>query len=96
MGMGSDMRELIDRNALLQKSYCISTPTWDAPYGGESVVSVDDIENAPAVDAVLVIRCKDCGYYRINNQVCMGRPTEPMVFRDLEDFCSKAVRKKEK
>lgn len=46
-------------------------------------------------DLVLVIRCKNCGYYRNKNQVCIGLPTESMVFRNPEDFCSKAVRKKE-
>lgn len=46
-------------------------------------------------DVVQVIRCKDCGYYRASSRVCLGRPTEPMVARDPEDYCSKAVRKTE-
>lgn len=86
------MSNLINRDALLEKSYCVSPATWDNPYGGESVVSVDDIENAPAVDAVLVIRCKDCGYYHRNNLVC-DRPFESPVCRLPDDFCSKGVKK---
>ena len=45
-------------------------------------------------DVVKVIRCKNCGYYRLKNRVCMGLPTEPMVLRDPDDYCSRASEKK--
>ena len=46
-------------------------------------------------DVVKVIRCKNCGYYRESSRRCIGLPTEPMVFRDPDDFCSHAVERKE-
>lgn len=88
------MRHLIDRDDLLDRSYCTAPTTWDNPYGGDCVVSVKDIENAPIVDAVQVIRCKDCGYYNLKAEICRGRPGEEIVFRRPYDFCSKAVRRK--
>lgn len=54
------------------------------------------IHGAPTVDTVKVIRCKDCGYYRISKEgwgYCIGLPTEPSVFRYPDDFCSKGVQK---
>lgn len=57
--------------------------------------SVDDmkceIEDAPTVDAVPVIRCKDCKYYDDREWLkCpMLEPTEK------DDYCSKAERKEE-
>lgn len=47
--------DLISRSALLDKSYCPSRPTWDNPYAGGEVVDVEDIENAPSIDAKPVI-----------------------------------------
>lgn len=45
--------DLIDRNALLDKSYSTCRATWNDPYAkdGEEVVSVLDIENAPTIEA---------------------------------------------
>ena len=42
--------DLISRSALLDKSYSTGRSTWDNPYCGEEVVSVLDIDNAPAVE----------------------------------------------
>ena len=51
--------DLISRSALLEKSFSTAPATMINPYGGESVVRVEDIENAPAVDAETVL--KDVG-----------------------------------
>lgn len=40
-----------------------------------------------------VVRCKDCGYYRIKGCYCMGVPTEPAVYRHPDDFCSHGIRR---
>lgn len=90
------MRHLIDRDDLLDHSYCTAPATWDNPYGGDCVVSVKDIENAPTVDAVPVIRCRDCGYYSVRGLICRNRPGEEIVSRRPDDFCSRAVRKENK
>ena len=48
-------KRLIDANALLEKAYLTHPATMVNPYGGDYVVSVEDIENAPTVDAVEVV-----------------------------------------
>ena len=40
---------LIDADALLEKSYCISPATMSNPYGGPLVVNEEDIEDAPTI-----------------------------------------------
>ena len=44
------MSEYIEREAILNKSFCMAPATMINPYGGEAVVSVEDIENIPAAD----------------------------------------------
>lgn len=57
-------KRLIDANALLEKAH------WIIRSDGTRVFAVhaEDVENAPAVDAVEVVRCKDCEHW--------GRRTE--------------------
>ena len=55
------MARLIDANVVLAKQF--TTGLSDASgnyYGHADVIFVDDIENAPTVDAVEVVRCRDC------------------------------------
>lgn len=40
---------------------------------------------APAVDAVVVIRCKNCGWYRPEDESCGFWPDEG--YRDPEHYC---------
>jgi hypothetical protein len=47
--------DLIDRNVLLEKAYRTHPATMANPYGGEYVVSEEDIENAPSIDAAPVV-----------------------------------------
>lgn len=42
--------DLISRSALLDRAYSVSRCTVDNPYGGELVVSVDDIESEPTIE----------------------------------------------
>lgn len=41
---------LIDADQLDQYAYFTEQPTYDAPYGGDYVVKMDDIENAPTIN----------------------------------------------
>ena len=57
-------------------------------------------EMPPTVDAVPVIRCKDCRWYKTNyswdgkeHRVCVIEAYEPV--RKADDFCSRAERKEE-
>ena len=57
---------------------------------------IQDLVDAPTVDAVPVIRCKDCKYY--SGFDChmwnhRGENTRLLVYED--DYCSNAVRKEE-
>ena len=97
-------KRLIDANVVLAKKF--TTGLSDASgnyYGYADVVFADDIENAPTVDAVEVVRCKDCKYYykdKIKGFICR----HPELDYDIEcydhwinanpdDFCSCGERK---
>lgn len=71
--MANEVR-LIDANALLEAAQHIEQVIDNHPYGTrtiyETVVTADDIENAPTVDAVEVVRCRDCKRYESENGYC--------------------------
>lgn len=49
---------LIDADALsVHKAYCVDEAGWGANF---YVVDKSDIDNATTIDAVPVVRCKDC------------------------------------
>lgn len=49
------------------------------------------IQGMPTVDAVPVVRCKDCKYWRDTDHTCRGHSlVSPMT---ADDFCSYGVRK---
>lgn len=77
------MRRLIDANKL---------PYYPVA-GGNLVVYKDDIENAPTVDAVEVVRCRECkcwdsetGFCDIHSRFYHGGLDWDMFNED--DFCS--------
>lgn len=64
----------------------------------EEMCSRFAVENAPTIDAVPVIRCKDCRWYKTNYswdgkeyRICVIDAYEPV--RQADDFCSRAERK---
>ena len=81
---------LIDADAL--KIRDISPSYWQVVNG----LTEYDIEDAPTVDAVPVIRCKDCKWYSANTGYHWGRCENyrPFPF-DETDYCSRAERKEE-
>ena len=95
---GKTMARLIDADALLQEhcegctAHANGLCSFDDPVCGAAML----ITEAPTVDAVEVVRCKDCkNYYRVigrgDNEIwgCrfMGRDTAPNA------FCSYGERK---
>lgn len=56
---------LIDADVLIEKA-------WDADtrVGYVQVVDVDDILEAPTIDAVEVVRCRDCKWYDKHDKRC--------------------------
>lgn len=85
--MGND---LISRSALLDDVLVIS----DENYNDCHVVFEDDIENAPSVDAVEVVRCKDCKYDNMTTcPLCwIENHTLQFVNHDPEFYCGAGER----
>ena len=76
--------------------YITRKSVYDADLFKAEVDSFCDMVNCqPTVDAVEVVRCKDCDYFTEHNDVRTGRPLGygechrymGLLFRD-EDFCS--------
>ena len=59
----ADEKRLIDANALKEKAE-------PEEVTGEGIVYVQDIDEAPTVDAVEVVRCKDCIHYDNSEGIC--------------------------
>ena len=57
-------KRLIDANALKKQK----TILWDEALGFCDCVLMENVEEAPTVDAVEVVRCKDC--VRYNTEGC--------------------------
>ena len=76
----SNGKRLIDANALIKEANA------DGAYG---YVDAKQIADAPTVDAVEVVRCKDCKHCDPENHHCdhhMG--TAAPLRRKPDDFCS--------
>jgi len=79
---------LVDADALKAKSF--------GKRGG--LIHTSDVDAMPTVDAVPVIRCKDCKHYQFADNRAFGFPVkrcEWTGFEDVddEDFCSRGERK---
>lgn len=85
----------------------IDADTLEKQFGvsDADLLALDEIRRAPTVDAEVVVRCKDCKYYKEGrvlapNKFCfrLNHPTEPgkigYNFAD-NDFCSRGVRRNE-
>ena len=90
------MTKLIDANVVLAKQF--TTGLSDASgnhYGNADVVFADDIENAPTVDAVEVVRCRDCiGRYDTDEcPMCFLSEGQYYEFTRDDGFCDRGERK---
>lgn len=78
---------IIDADALKEKSYweCYSDPDDDYEY-----VLVTDIDREPTIDAVPVVRCKDCIYRFTSCPMIHWRQNGYIhFFTEDTDYCSK-------
>lgn len=77
---------LIDADELMEKYH--KTPVWD---------SWVEINNAPTIDAVPVVRCKDCkhSFERSERKPfgCYLHGKNGITLHDGDDFCSYGERK---
>ena len=85
---------LIDADALKNDNWNVFEDEYGLPV---AYVLVEDIRNAPTVDAVEVIRCKDCKHYhefrtKRNKQImrfCMRMAKNDMEYHvKPDDYCS--------
>lgn len=90
-------KRLIDANVVLAKKF--TTGLSDASgnyYGNADVVFADDIEAAPTVDAVEVVRCRECVGRPFWEEDHNGVPVcllSGLYVRSEDDFCSYGERK---
>lgn len=87
------MSRLIDADALLDS---IKIQMFDEDYDITSVIS--DIENAPTIDAVPVVRCVDCGRWntildRTNAEYGLCQIRSQLEATKNDDFCSRGERR---
>jgi len=83
------MSDLISREALLAE--------YDRQHKGAPGKARELIENAPSVDAVEVVRCKDCKYYQYGKfftemKFCCRIKDKRYPFSD-DGYCSYGKRK---
>ena len=78
----------------VHKAYCVDEAGWGANF---YVVDKSDIDNAPTIDAVPVVRCEDCEYYEAGECVCPWMVKSDFAhFYPLPDFfCAYGERRSE-
>ena len=91
-------KRLIDANLLGRDTFHIECEE-DGETFERLVVDWLDIESAPTVDAVEVVRCKDCKHYGCEQEPCHGKTQrfcrlhKGLVIVDRDTFCSYGERK---
>lgn len=73
-------------------------PTENGEYEYVEVFYKDEVDNAPTVDAIKVVRCKDCKYGEPNGQYgckCYHYKLYETHEMSLNDFCSRAERRED-
>ena len=74
---------------------------WFVDYYGDikdfPYIDVEDVHNAPAVDAVEVVRCKDCKHFTEGMAVgmCKRIDEKPILPIPYNHFCSFGERREE-
>lgn len=94
-------QRLVDADKLIEKGRLMEELGIDGiPYEVKAV-SVTAIEDAPTVDAVPVVRCKECRYYgkygvcNFHSDDADAYHTGHDVHMDYDDFCSYGERRSE-
>lgn len=83
----ADEKRLIDANALVHCGEKMFGMNWAGEYCDEAVL-VSTIENFPTVDAVEMVRCRNCC-----NRTKFGWCNLLMMDIKADDFCSYGERK---
>ena len=96
-------KRLIDANALIKEivfvKNCLATDDkageWAKGYRSGLGAAIEEIEELPTVDAVEVVRCKDCKYFTEGMAVgmCKRIPDKPIIPIVYDHFCSYGERR---
>ena len=71
-GKPSSEKRLIDANALLRHKRKMSGADFGGEFWDEAVLA-SDIKNAHTVDAVEVVRCRECEHHYWEQEPCHGK-----------------------
>ena len=95
-------KRLIDADAFkmlleeIRQEY-LEEDTYSSNFAAEVIETVQDeyLANSPTVDAVEVVRCKDCKHRAIGDDVCIhpNRIGDGYIEVKDDDFCSYGERK---
>ena len=90
MGITMNIKEtrLIDANALLRNKRKMSGADFSGEFWDEAVLA-SDIENAPTINAMEVVRCRECKYHYWEQEPCHGKTVHYCKLphmRDVEVF----------
>ena len=89
----SSEKRLIDANSLLRHKRKMSGADFGGEFWDEAVL-ISDIKNAPTVDAVEVVRCRECDHKTHDGS---GRPycwqLKMYLNKELDFFCKYGKRK---
>ena len=89
------MARLIDADALKTKAIrCETFNLYDAPVFFKAV-GTNEIDKAPTIDAVKVVRCRDCKHYEIHKPKVLENCERNgyIIPKKPDDFCSYGERK---
>lgn len=94
----SSGKRLIDANALMdvirQHEYRLATKQGSIDYGMFTLGIQQAVDEQPTVDAVEVIRCRECKHCDPENHHCDNpMSTSAPLSRKPDDFCSYGERK---
>lgn len=87
------MMRLIDADAVMKTMR--ENSEGNEGWYGDTWAFMRDVENAPTIDAVPVVRCKDCKCWTewANGTGSCNRFTLDWIGTDADDFCSMGERK---
>lgn len=83
--------ELIRKDAIMSHIE-VEAERWGEEYDAWQILG--DIEDFPTIDAVEVVRCRDCKHKDDENGFCKGRGW-PMQLAPDDGFCDKGKRRDE-
>ena len=88
-----DKKRLIDagayRKILAEYADCEHNPYLEQAFA----VAIEKLRDMPTIDAVEVVRCKDCIFYHKRLGIGFGKCSKTSIYPYAEDFCSYGERR---